>query len=139
MTQATPKTVSAQPKPRSEIGKQFDAAYADAKKLSKTSGQKTFSFKGKDYALNEDVELDEARINIIKARIRGGKVQRRKKVSNVPGMTLRSGKLIRMSPAERRRRRMGQKRGKIKRRMKLGRTLVKRQRSLRKRQSLGLK
>lgn len=120
------------------------------KKLSRMSPEKAaadvkfqtpkrFGGLGNDPNLREESELDEARINIIKARIRGGKVQRRKKVSNVPGMTLRSGRLIRMSPAERRRRRLGQKRGKIKRRMKLGRTLVKRQRSLRKRQSLGLK
>lgn len=83
-------------------------------------------------------ELDEARIKIIKARIRAGKVQRRKKVSNVPGYTLRGGQLKKMTPMERRRRRLGQRRGKIKRRAKLSRSLVKRQRSLRKRTSLGL-
>ena len=86
----------------------------------------------------ENEELDEARIKIVKARIRGGKIQRRKKVSNVPGMTLRGGKLTRMSPAERRRRKMGQRKGKMKRRAKMARTLMKRKRSLQKRRSLGL-
>lgn len=83
-------------------------------------------------------QIDEARIKIIKARIRGGKIQRRKKVSNVAGMTLRGGKLQRMSPAERRRRKMGAKKAKIKRRSKMSRTLMKRQRSIRKRKALGL-
>jgi len=88
--------------------------------------------------LKEEEELDEARINIIKARIRGGKVQRRKKVSNVPGMTLRGGQLKRMSPAERRKRKLGAKRAKIKRKSKMSRTLMKRKRSLMKRKALGL-
>lgn len=90
--------------------------------------------------LKEETEeqLDEARVKIIKARIRGGKIQRRKKISNVPGMTLRSGKLKRMTPAERRNRKMGQRRGKIKRRSKMNRAIMKRQRSLRKRKALGL-
>jgi hypothetical protein len=88
--------------------------------------------------MNEEEELDEARIKIVKARIRGGKIQRRKKVSNVPGMTFRGGKLTRMSPAERRRRKMGQRRGKMKRKAKMTRTLMKRRRSLQKRRTLGL-
>ena len=87
--------------------------------------------------INEE-ELDEARISIVKARIRGGKIQRRKRVSNVPGMTLRGGTLKRMSAAERRRRKMGARRGKVKRRAKLSRSLMKRKRSLQKRKSLGL-
>lgn len=87
--------------------------------------------------MNEE-ELDEARIAIVKARVRGGKVQRRKRVSNVPGMTLRGGKLKRMSPAERRRRKLGQKRGKLKRRSKMRMAIMKRKRSLRKRAAIGL-
>lgn len=83
-------------------------------------------------------ELDEARIKLIKARVRGGKIQRRKRVSNVPGMTLRGGQLKRMSAAERRRRKMGARKGKIKRRSKMSRALMKRRRSLQKRKSLGL-
>ncbi len=88
--------------------------------------------------LKEEEELDEARISIVRARVRGGKIQRRKKVSNVPGMTLRGGTLKRMSAAERRRRKMGARRGKVKRRAKLSRSLMKRKRSLQKRKSLGL-
>jgi len=86
----------------------------------------------------DEEELDEARINIVRARVRGGKVQRRKKVSNVPGMTMRGGTLKRMSAAERRRRKMGARKGKVKRRSKLSRSLMKRKRSLQKRKSLGL-
>jgi hypothetical protein len=86
----------------------------------------------------DEEELDEARINIVRARVRGGKIQRRKRVSNVPGMTLRGGNLKRMSAAERRRRKMGARKGKMKRRAKLSRSLMKRKRSLQKRKSLGL-
>lgn len=87
--------------------------------------------------VNEE-KLEEARVSIIKARVRGGKIQRRKKVSNVPGMTLRGGTLKRMSAAERRRRKMGARKGKLKRKAKLSRSLMKRKRSLQKRKSLGL-
>jgi len=78
-----------------------------------------------------------ARVKIVKLRIRNGQVQRRKKVSNVPGFTLRSGKMTRMSPTERRNRKLGAKRGKIKRRTKMVQTLRKRQRSILKRKRLG--
>jgi hypothetical protein len=90
-----------------------------------------------DYMDGEE-KLDEARIKIHKARVRGGKVQRRKRVSDVEGYKLHDGKLKRMSPAERRRRKLGQKRGKLKRRSKMRMTLMKRKRSLRKRASIGL-
>ena len=56
------------------------------------------------------------RVKLVKVRIRNGKVQRRKKVSNVPGMTFRGGKLKRMSVTERRNRKMGARKGKTKRR-----------------------
>lgn len=82
--------------------------------------------------------ISEARVKIVKARIRGGKIQRRKKVSNVKGYTMRGGKLTRMSAAERLKRKQGQRRGKMKRRAKAARALMKRKRSLRRRQSLGL-
>lgn len=88
--------------------------------------------------MKEDEQLDEARINIIKARVRGGKIQRRKKVSNVPGMTLRGGKLQRMSAAERRRRKMGARKAVRKRAPKMNRALMKRKRSLMKRRALGI-
>lgn len=95
--------------------------------------------------LAEELEnLDESsvtkmgRLKLIKARIRGGKVQRRVKKSAVSGMTLRGGKLVRMSPAERRKRKLGARRAKIKRRAKLARALMKRKRSLMKRKAMGL-
>jgi hypothetical protein len=100
--------------------------------------------------LKEEVEpeqLDEAnknvikqgRTKIVKARVRGGKVQRRKRLSAVKGYTIRGGKLKRMSMAERLRRKRGQRRGKIKRKAKMARALMKRKRSMRRRASLGLK
>ena len=92
----------------------------------------------RDVVEEEKEQLEEARVKIVRARIRGGVIQRRKKISNVPGMTLRSGKLKRMTPAERRNRKMGQRRGKVKRRAKMNRAIMKRQRSLRKRKALGL-
>jgi L-cysteine desulfidase len=90
-----------------------------------------------DYMDNEG-KLDEARINIIKARIRGGVIQRRKKVSNVPGMTMRGGQLKRMSAAERRRRRLGARKAKLKTRGKQVQIQRNRKRSLMKRKRLGL-
>jgi len=90
------------------------------------------------------VALDEAnvqkmgRTKIVKARVRGGKIQRRKKLSAVKGYTIRGGKLKRMSSAERLKRRISQRKGKIKRKAKMARALIKRKRSLRKRKSLGL-
>lgn len=94
----------------------------------------------KEATVKEEVlsSLDEARIRIIKARIRGGKLQRRKKVSNVKGYTIRGGKLTRMSSKEKLHRKRGARIGKVKRRAKLARALVKRKRSLRKRSALGL-
>ena len=78
------------------------------------------------------------RVKIVKARIRNGKIQRRKKISNVSGFTMRGGRITKMSVTERRNRRMGQKRGKIKRKAKQSRTLRKRKVSLMKRKRLGI-
>lgn len=86
----------------------------------------------------EHEQLGEAaRVRLVKLRIRKGEVQRRKKVSNVPGYTIRSGKLTRMSPTERRNRRFGQRKAKIKIRPKMSRILIKRKRSMLKRKRLG--
>lgn len=89
--------------------------------------------------LEEDIEqLDEApRVGVVKLRIRGGKVERRKKVSNVPGMTIRGGKLTRMSPAERRRRKLGAKKAARKTKAKKAQIMRKRKISLQKRARLG--
>ena len=79
------------------------------------------------------------RKKLIRARVRGGKVQRRKVFSAVKGYTIRGGRMIRISPSERLKRKMGARRAKVKRRAKMARALIKRTRSLRKRASLGLK
>lgn len=84
--------------------------------------------------------LNEApRIKIIRLRIRNGKIQRRKKLSNVKGYTLRKGRMVRMSSSERRHRKLGARRARIKRRSKRSRTRMKLRRSLRRRKSMGLK
>ena len=102
-------------------------------------GQKEHNIKTHNWVVKEEETLDEARFKIVRARIRNGKVQRRKKVSTAPGLTFRGGKLTRMSPSERRHRKMGQRRGKLKRRAKMSRILRKRTMSLRKRSRLGIK
>lgn len=96
-------------------------------------------------SLEASLELIEAsnitkmgRTKLVRVRIRGGKIQRRKKLSAVPGYTTRGGKLVRMSPMERRHRKMAAKRSKFKRRAKLRQALRKRKMSLRKRSAMGL-
>jgi hypothetical protein len=87
----------------------------------------------------EKEDLHEApRISIVKARIRGGKIQRRKKVSNVPGMTMRGGQLKRMTASERRRRKLGAVKAARKSKAKRTQMLRKRKISLMKRQRLGI-
>ncbi len=78
------------------------------------------------------------RMKLVRVRIRKGKVQRRKKLSAVKGFTLRGGRMIRMSPMERRHRKMAARKSKFKRRAKLGQALRKRKMSLRRRNSMGL-
>jgi len=101
------------------------------------------------YGLHEEAEqLDEAKRNpnimrqgrtkVVKARVRGGKVQRRKRLSAVKGYTIRGGKLKRMSMQERLRRKRAQRRAKVKRRAKMARALMRRKRSMRRRASLGV-
>jgi hypothetical protein len=88
--------------------------------------------------VNEE-NLDEApRVAIVKLRIRGGKVQRRRKVATQPGMTLRGGRLIRMSPAEIRKRKLGARKGKQKRKAKAAQSMRKRKISLQRRKRLGV-
>jgi hypothetical protein len=92
----------------------------------------------------EEEELSEAnvqkmgRTKLIRVRFRAGKVQRRVKKSAVPGFTIRGGKLVRMLPQERRRRKMAARRSKFKRRSKLRQALRKRTMTLRKRKAMGL-
>lgn len=79
------------------------------------------------------------RTKLIRVRIRKGKIQRRKKLSAIPGYTIRGGKMTRMSPLERRHRKMGARRSKFKRRAKLKTALRKRKISLRRRRAMGLR
>lgn len=93
-------------------------------------------------------ELDEnantylqGRAKVYRIRVRstkGGsvKIQRRKRFSAVKGYTYRSGKLIKMSPKERRNRRLAARRGKFKRRSKLRQSLNRRKRTLLRRSHL---
>ena len=95
----------------------------------------------------DDVEFEEVneanvqkmgRTKLIRMRFRGGKLQRRVKKSAVPGFTIRGGKLTRMTPQERRKRKLAARRSKFKRRAKLRQALRKRQLTLRKRKAMGL-
>ena len=94
---------------------------------------------------SEKLGLDEANIlkmgrtKIVRVRIRAGKVQRRKKFSTVKGYTIRGGRVVRMTSIERRHRKMGARRAKIKMRSKRTQILRKRKISLRKRKAMGVK
>lgn len=93
---------------------------------------------------DEEEQLDEAnvqkigRTKLIRTRIRGGKVQRRKKISAVKGYTLRGGKLVRMSAQEKMHRKQAARRSKFKRKAKMFTAIRKRSRSMRKRKAMGL-
>lgn len=90
-----------------------------------------------DEKINNNVQKT-GRLKLIRLRIRGGKVQRRKRFSNVKGYTLRHGHLLRMSQLEKRHRKMGARRAKIKRRAEKYRILRNLRRSLRRRHAIGL-
>ena len=83
------------------------------------------------------------RRKLVRARVRTVKgkptIQRRKVLSAVKGYTIRGGKLIRMTQAERLRRRLSQRRAKFKRRAKMARAMIKRKRSMQRRKGLGLR
>ena len=88
---------------------------------------------------NFDDFLTEApRIKIVKVRFRNGKIQRRKRVSAVKGYTIRGGRLVRMSQQEKMHRKMGARRGKIKRRAKMARAIMNRKRTMRRRHAMGI-
>lgn len=75
------------------------------------------------------------RIKWVRARVRQGKVQRKKSVSNVPGYTMRQGHMIRMSSQERQHRKLAARRSKGQRKAHLRQALIKRRISLRKRRA----
>lgn len=78
------------------------------------------------------------RIKIVKVRIRGGKIQRRKRVSNVKGYKLKGTRLIRMTSQERMHRKMAARKAKVKRRAKMARAVMKRKRTMKRRHAMGL-
>jgi hypothetical protein len=78
------------------------------------------------------------RTKLVRVRIRAGKVQRKKKFSTVKGYTIRGGRVVRMSSQERRNRKMGARRAKVKLRSKRNIILRKRKISLRKRKAMGI-
>jgi len=94
--------------------------------------------KFKDFISLSEEEVEEARIAKVN-RVRAGVVQRRKVVSATPGYKVLGGKLVRMSSQEKMHRRLAQIKAARKRAPKLAMALRKRQKSLKKRTSAGLK
>jgi hypothetical protein len=76
--------------------------------------------------------LFEKRFAIVN-RIRNGKVQRRKKVSQVQGYRFQDGRLVRMSPKEKLNRKRAQRKGALKRKGKIGISLRRRKISMKRR------
>jgi hypothetical protein len=90
-------------------------------------------------------EIFESIIDEIKLKVasefsidESGKVQRRVVKSTTPGYIERGGRLTRMSPQERRHRKMGQRTAKFKRRHALQQTIRKRKVALKRRKALGV-
>ena len=81
----------------------------------------------------EIMERSVKRVN----RVRGGQVQRRKKVRARTDIKLVDGKKVRIKSKEKRSRQLSQKKASRKRKATKGRAKVKRARSLRKRKALG--
>lgn len=83
----------------------------------------------------------EGRIKVVKARVRGGKVQRRKKVKD-PSLAgkykMVGGQLKKETAVEKMKRKRGAKKAVIKRKAKAARALMARKKSLKKRAALGL-
>jgi hypothetical protein len=92
----------------------------------------------KEFLLNETNVQRMGRTKFVGVRIRKGKIQRRKKVSAIKGFTMRGGQLVRMTPIERRDRRLGTRFAKFKSRTHINQTLRKRARSMARRKALGL-
>lgn len=83
--------------------------------------------------------LRQGRTQLIRRRIRKGKLQRNVRRSAVKGFTLRRGKLKRIPAIQRIHMRITQRRAARKRKGKLQSTLRKRRISMRKRHSLGIR
>lgn len=92
-----------------------------------------------DESLSEGNVQKMGRTKLIRVRIRGGKVQRRKRLSVIKGYTFRSGRMVRMSPQERMHRKRAARITKVKLRSKKNVILRKRRISLRKRRAMGIR
>lgn len=82
--------------------------------------------------------MKQGRTQLIRRRIRKGKLQRNIRKSNVKGYTLKGKKLVRISTTQRLKMKRGARRGALKRRGKLMSSLRKRKLSLRKRKTMGI-
>ena len=83
----------------------------------------------RDTQIEDNPQLDE--IKKIKARVRGGKIQRNVKVATKPGHKIVDGKEVRMKASERLARKKGQKKGARKRKSGKAGMLRARKKSLR--------
>lgn len=88
--------------------------------------------------LTEADVMKQGRTQLIRRRIRKGKLQRNIRKSNVKGYTLKGKKLVRISTTQRLKMKRGARRGALKRRGKLMSSLRKRKLSLRKRKTMGI-
>jgi hypothetical protein len=92
--------------------------------------------------LAENFLVEAARFKIVPLRIRGGKIQRRRKISTAKGFEFRGHighqRLVRITPNERIRRRIGARRAKIKRNAHRTQIALHYRRSIRRRSGLGL-
>lgn len=88
--------------------------------------------------LTEADVMKQGRTQLIRRRIRRGKLQRNIRKSNVKGYTLKGKKLVRISTTQRLKMKRGARRGALKRRGKLMSSLRKRKLSLRKRKTMGI-
>jgi hypothetical protein len=101
-------------------------------------GQLKVDLANEMFDINEVNVQKMGRMKLVRIRVRGGKIQRISKVSAVKGYTVRGGKLTRMSSQERSRRKMAANKAKFKRRAKMRQSIIKRQRSLRRRKAMGV-
>jgi len=85
-----------------------------------------------------DWVIEEGRFKIVRAKVRNGKILRRHKEAAMDGFTMRGGKVTKMSPTERRKRRLSQRKGARKRKAKRVQTRVNTKKALRKRRSMGI-
>ncbi|PHX90263.1 MAG: hypothetical protein CK534_06060 [Nitrospirae bacterium] len=88
--------------------------------------------------LTEADVMKQGRTQLIRRRIRKGKLQRNIRKSNVKGYTLKGKKLVRIGTAQRLKMKRGARRGALKRRGKMMSSLRKRKLSLRKRKTMGI-